>query len=115
MKTLICLLAFALFTAVGPQAVAKDESSKEMTNTQMVPSGTYMGTAERVDPKEKEIYVKTNDGKLLELYFSEQTKLTEDGKEVQFDALKKGQKVEVKLENKGNRLEPLSVKIGGGE
>ena len=115
MKTLIGLLAFALFTAVGPQAAAKDESSAEMTKTQMVPSGTYMGTAERVDPKEKEIYVKTNDGKLLELYFSEQTKLTEDGKEVQFDALKKGQKVEVKLENKGNRLEPLSVKIGGGE
>lgn len=111
----MCILALALFTSAGLQAAAKEESSKEMTHTQMVPSGTYMGTAERVDPKEKEIYVKTNDGKLLELYFSEQTKLTEDGKEVQFDALKKGQKVEVKLENKGNRLEPLSVKIGGGE
>lgn len=83
----------------------------EMENTDLVPSGTYTGTAEEVDPEEREIYVKTTDNKTLELYFTDQTRVTQNGQSVSFDALKKGQKVEVTVEKKGKRLEPMTVKI----
>lgn len=86
-------------------------SSTEMENTDIVESGTYRGTAERVDPDEKEIYVKTEDGKILELYFTAQTELTQNGQAVSFDALEQGQNVEVQLEKKGKRLEPVAVEI----
>lgn len=88
-----------------------DRSSKEMEDTDLVPTGTYKGTAERVDPEEKEIYVTTDDGKTLELYLNNKTKLMQNGEEVNFSALKKGQQLQVKVENKGNHLQPLAVSI----
>lgn len=88
-----------------------DMSSQEVEHTDVVPSGTYMGTAMRVDSAEKEIYVETADGKILELYFTDATALTKNGQTVTFDNLKQGGKVEVTIETKGNRLEPKEVKI----
>lgn len=85
--------------------------SPELENTVLVPTGTYTGVAREVDPAEKEIYVETNDGKLLELYFTESTQLTRNGGDVSFDQLKQGGKVEVTVENKGNKMEPQTVKI----
>lgn len=85
--------------------------SPELENTVLVPTGTYTGVARVVDLAEKEIYVETNDGKMLELYFTESTKLTRNGEDVSFDLLKQGAKVEVTVENKGDKMEPQSVKI----
>lgn len=90
---------------------ATDMSSEEVEHTDVVPSGTYTGTAMRVDAAEKEIYVETADGKILELYFTDATMLTKNGQTVTFDNLKQGGKVEVNIEKKGNRLEPKEVKI----
>lgn len=103
MKKSIAMLAFAglsLFVSCG-----------ENKDTDIVESGTYQGKAEEVDADEKEIYVRTADDKLLELYFTDATTLTKDGAAVEFSELHEGGNVEVKVEKKGNRLEPLSVSI----
>jgi len=80
-------------------------------STDVVESGTYQGTIKEVEAAKTEIYVSTDDNKTLELYFTENTSLTRNGSEVEFSELKEGQKVEVKVEKKGKRLDPLSVKI----
>lgn len=90
---------------------ADEESSKEIRNTSVVESGTYQVVAKRVDPEEKEIYVTTEDGKVLELYFSKATKLMQGGEPAAFDVLKNGQKLEVQLERDGSKLKPLAVTI----
>lgn len=110
MKTLLTLITVTTL-AFGSAAYAADDSSQEIHHTALLDSGTYTVTAERVDPEEKEIYVKTADGKILELYFKARTKLTQGGKDVEFSALKKGQKLEVKVEKSGKHLNPLEVKI----
>lgn len=112
MKSILITLvaAIAAFVTV-PVVLAQDDSSKEIHNTAVLESGTYQVTAKKVDPEEKEIYVTTTDGKTLELYFSKDTKLTQGGKEVAFDALKNGQKLEVQVEKDGNKLKPLAVTI----
>lgn len=95
-----------------PVASAEDnDSSKEIRNTSVVESGTYQVTTKKVDKEEKEIYVTMKDGKVLELYFSDATRLTQGGKGVAFDALEKGQKLEVQVEKDGNRLKPIAVDI----
>lgn len=114
MKTLLTLLAAAM-VGITPVLAADDDSSKEIRNTSVVESGTYKVTAAKVDPEEKEIYVTTEDGKTLELYFSKTTKLTQGGKDVAFDALKKGQKLEIKVEKAGKKLKPITVAILGSE
>ena len=108
---LITLVAAVAAFATGPVVLAEDDSSKEIRNTAVLESGTYQVTAKKVDPEEKEIYVTTADGKTLELYFSDATKLTQGGKEAAFDALKNGQKLEVQVEKDGNKLKPLAVTI----
>lgn len=110
MKTLLTLITTAL-VALSPAALAADDSSKEIRNTSVVESGTYQVTAHRVDPEEKEIYVKTSDGKILELYFKDDTKLTQGGKDVPFTTLKDGQSLEITVEKSGNHLKPLTVAI----
>lgn len=80
-------------------------------STDVVESGTYQGTIKEVEADKTEIYVTTNDGKTLELYFTETTSLTRNGSEVEFSELKEGQEVEVEVEKNGKRLDPLSVKI----
>jgi hypothetical protein len=106
------LLTVALSLALVSVSFAEEEdSSKEIRNTSVVESGTYQVTAKRVDPEEKEIYVTMEDGKVLELYFSDATKLTQGGKDVAFDALKSGQKLEVQVEKDGAKLKPIAVTI----
>ncbi|MER2997269.1 hypothetical protein [Pontibacter populi] len=80
-------------------------------STDVVESGTYQGTIQEVEPEKDEIYVKTDDGKVLELYFTESTTLTHNGETVPFDHLKEGGKVEVQVEKTGQRLDPVAVKI----
>jgi hypothetical protein len=107
-KVLTLALSLALFSLSFAE---EDDSSKEIRNTSVVESGTYQVTAKRVDPEEKEIYVTMEDGKVLELYFSDATKLTQGGKDVAFEALKNGQKLEVQVEKDGAKLKPLAVTI----
>lgn len=83
----------------------------ELENTDLVATGTYSGTAKQVDMAEKEIYVETADGKILELYLKDETKITKNGQASTFDDLKEGGKIEVTVENKGDKLEPKSVNI----
>ena len=80
-------------------------------STDVVESGIYQGTIKKVEAEKTEIYVSTDDDKPLELYFTETTRLTRNGSEVDFSELKEGQKVEVEVEKNGKRLDPLSVKI----
>lgn len=106
------LLATAMYSCDTPDKhEADDDSSVEIENTDVVPTGTYTGVAEKVDPDEKEIYVKTTDGKTLELYFKANTTLTRNDQKAEFSELKKGQNVEVTVEKKGDKLEPQTVKI----
>lgn len=112
MKKLILAVAITASSLFVFQACnSGNNSSTETENTDIVESGTYTGTADKVDADEKEIYVKTEDGKTLELYFTEGTTVTQNGQAATFDALKQGQKVEVTIEKKGNRLEPIAVTI----
>lgn len=80
-------------------------------STDVVDSGTYQGTIKEVEPDKTEIYVETSDGKTLELYFTDQTTLTQNGEPVEFSALEEGQTVEVEVEKVGKRLDPISVDI----
>lgn len=77
----------------------------------VVDSGTYSGKIIEVEADKSEIYVETEDGKVLELYFIEDTKLTQNGEVVPFETLKEDQSVEVEVKKVGKRLDPISVKI----
>ena len=79
--------------------------------TDVVESGTYLGTVKEVEADKSEIYVRTDDGKLLELYFTETTTLSKNDETVPFGQLAEGQKVEVEVKKVGQRLDPVSVKI----
>src|SRR5690606_13978678 len=80
-------------------------------STDVVESGTYQGTIDKVEPEKTEIYVTTSDDKTLELYFTENTSLTRNGDTVDFSTLREGQNVEVQVEKVGQRLDPISVQI----
>jgi hypothetical protein len=119
MRTLARYSIVALIALTGSMALVACDSQKggsgsseggEEGEHAVVESGTYTGTIKKVKPSEKEIYVDA-DGKELELYFIDETKLTQKGKEAKFSALEKGQKVEVKLKKVGKRLDPLAVDI----
>jgi hypothetical protein len=111
MYQLLLFAAAAALVSISPVSASEDDSSKEIRNTSVVESGTYQVTAKKVDAEEKEIYVTMEDGKVLELYFSNATNLTRSGKGVEFGALKNGQKLEVQVEKDGNKLKPLAVSI----
>ena len=115
MKTILTLATMTLAPLLWVNAAEPKETGKkpavEIEETDLVPSGTYKVTAHRVDPTEKEIYAKTDDGKILELYLQESTKLTKDGEAVEFSELKKGQKLEVTVEKEDDSLKPIAVKI----
>lgn len=97
-KTLAALSLFLFVFACGGK-------------TDVVDSGTYVGTVDEVEADKTEIYVRTDDGKLLELYFTEETTLTRNGETVPFSELAEGKKVEVEVRKEGKRLDPVSVKI----
>lgn len=79
--------------------------------TDVVESGVYQGSIEEVEADKSEIYVKTADNLILELYFTESTTLTRNGQTVPFTELAEGMKVEVDVKKEGKRLDPVSVKI----
>jgi len=97
-KILAAALAFFILMSCGEK-------------TDVVESGVYQGTLDEVEADKSEIYVKTTDGKLLELYFTEKTTLTKNGQTVPFSELAEGKKVEVEVRKEGKRLDPISVKI----
>lgn len=80
-------------------------------STDVVESGTYEGTVDKVEPEKSEIYVKTDDGKRLELYFTDETQLSTNGATVPFSVLMEGQRVSVQVEKVGQRLDPIKVEI----
>ncbi|HOX87105.1 MAG TPA: hypothetical protein PKW76_12210 [bacterium] len=81
--------------------------------TAVVESGIYQGTIYKVEPEKTEIYVELSDGRILELYFTDQTLLTKNDETVEFSVLAKGDTVEVQIEKIGKRLDPISVAIKG--
>ncbi|MDZ7725652.1 MAG: hypothetical protein U5R06_23215 [candidate division KSB1 bacterium] len=81
------------------------------SGTDVVDSGEYTGIIKKVVADEQEIYVTTEEGQTLELYFTEETQLTRQGQPVDFSQLKKDQNVSVTLIRVGNRLDPDSVAI----
>src|SRR5690606_31218167 len=108
--------AVALGLSAQPLLAADDaNSSAEIENTAVVESGTYKGTAHRVDPKEKEVYFKMEDERILELYFQNDTKLTRKGEAAEFSELKGGRVLEVKVQKTGGKLGPLEVQLLEGE
>jgi hypothetical protein len=114
MKELIKVIAVALTLAAGTfAATGCDKSGGEEGASEehaVVESGTYEGTIKEVNAPEQEIYVES-DGKVLELYFTEETTLTHNGEAAEFSALEKDQRVEVEIEKVGQRLDPISVTI----
>jgi CspA family cold shock protein len=81
------------------------------SKTDVVESGSYTGKIDKVEADEREIYVNAENGKRLELYFTDSTKLTKNGAEAQFSELAKDKTVEVEVKKVGNRLDPISVNI----
>ena len=79
--------------------------------TSVVESGTYTGNIEKVEADKTEIYVKLESGKLIELYFTDNTTLTKDGETVPFSTIEANDRVEVTVEKTGKRLDPVSVKL----
>mgnify|MGYP006443688447 FL=1 len=77
----------------------------------VVDSGTYSGKVVEVKPDEKEIYVELEEGKTIELYFTDSTALMQGEKKAEFSQLKKDSEVKVKVEKMGKKLNPLAVKI----
>lgn len=105
MKKALCLTMLALFVCIFVGGCRKSD----------VPSGTYTGTLEEVNPDEREIYLKTDDGRVLELYFTEDTVLQSGGESVGFEALEAAKsanaQVTVEVENVDGDLIPNKVTI----
>ena len=76
-----------------------------------VEAGTYEGTIDKVVLDEKEIYVTLDNGKRLELYFTDETELVTGGIPGDFTKLSKGAKVRVAVKREGNRNVPTKVEI----
>ena len=77
----------------------------------VVDAGTYTGSVDKVVAGEQEIYVSLENGMRLELYFSADTELVEDGEPAPFSALEEGSMIEVEVDREGNRNLPLRVEI----
>ncbi len=113
MKKFFITGAFLLLTGLAFTSCNKEKSggSAEIEHTDVVPSGVYKGVAKEVDAEEKEIYVETADGKILELYMKDSTTITKMGQPAVFGDLKQGGQVEVTVEKVGNKLDPKAVNI----
>ena len=86
-------------------------SSTELENTDVVPSGTYVGTAVVVDAQQKEVYLQVNDTTKIELYFNNETTVYRNGQTVAFEELAQGQTLQVTVEKQGNSLKPQRIEI----
>ncbi|MEX2492052.1 MAG: hypothetical protein WD425_09865, partial [Nitrospirales bacterium] len=58
-------------------------------------------------------YVEITGGQKLELYFTPETTLTQNGETVAFEQLEAGQQVSVEVSRVGNRVDPVAVEILG--
>ena len=94
---LVCFVLFVLAGCGQPLAV--------------VDSGTYEGTIQKVVPEEAEIYVTLDSGEQLELYFNEQTRVTQAGVPADFSAITEGAAVRITLSREGNRNIPEEVEL----
>ncbi|HMB21128.1 MAG TPA: hypothetical protein VKQ10_08675 [Spirochaetota bacterium] len=81
------------------------------SKTDVVESGEYTGTIKKVEADKREIYVNLEEGKLIELYFTDETELTKNDTPAEFSELAAGQKVNVTVKRTGNRLDPTAVNI----
>lgn len=97
--------------AQNPGNESEKTETMELEEVDVVPSGNYSVIAHIVDPEEKEIYVKMEDDKVLELYLKGATKIMKGGEEVDFSALAKGQSLTIEVEKDGERMKPISVEI----
>lgn len=104
-------LAIVALAFTGPLHAEDKKKSPDTEEADVIDTGTYKGKVHKVVPSKKEIYVKSDDGQLIELYLKPETSLTKGDKKVEFDALKEGQPVEVQVENTGGKLKPIAVKI----
>ncbi len=77
----------------------------------VVASGTYRAVVDKVVPGQSEIHVKTLGDDRLHLHFNGSTELTQGGQVVPFEALKKGQQVDVTVDNVGEELRLIAVAI----
>ena len=113
MKHLINCCGFAALALAfaGPIHAEDKKKAPETEEADIIDTGTYKGKVHKVVPSKKEIYVKSDDGQLIELYLKPETSLTKGDKKAEFDALKEGQAVEVQVENTGGKLKPIAVKI----
>jgi hypothetical protein len=106
MKKALFTIAFTLLAMVVFQACGEGTESYDV-----VESGSYMGTIAEVEADEEEIYVDLDNGKKLELYFTPQTQVMRGENQASFSDLQEGGKIEVTVEKKGQRMEPVAVKI----
>lgn len=107
--SLTCL--FAIFSLSIASAGDTEKKELDQEEVSVIESGTYKVTAHIVDDEEKEIYVKMEDGKILELYIKKDTKLRKGDEKIDFSAFKKGQALEIEIEKHGDHMKPVSVEI----
>jgi len=104
-------LAIVLLVAISLTGCGNAEHESDV-----VESGMYTGTLMEVVPEEDEIYVETSDGKTIELYFKEDTQLVNaEGESISFGELSTGDRVEVEVEQVGQRNDPVLVRLLPGE
>lgn len=84
----------------GASAAATQEAQSVVT-----------GVVHKVVPEEREIYVKTPDGKKFEYYFNPNTTVTKGEEKLRFEDLKQGMSVMVTARKIGRRLDPVNVAI----
>lgn len=109
MKKSVLPLIFGLYSLII--IVLGSCSGATVEDTDLVESGTYEVTVIELDRENKEVYAETKDGKVLELGFTDQTKLMKDGQTAPFSSLIVGHQLEVKVEKKEEQMEPLEVRI----
>jgi UDP-N-acetyl-D-galactosamine dehydrogenase len=66
---------------------------------------------ERINPGDKEFYIKTKEGKVGEFYTTDKTEFFKAGNKITFGDLKKEDVVSVEADKKGKRLDPLKVTV----
>lgn len=102
----LLIAGLAVLLLVGPVACGGEQEADA------VESGTYTGTLEEVVPEETEIYVELEDGRTIELYFSDETELTDsEGESISFETLSSGDRVRVEVEQVGQRNDPIAVTL----
>jgi CspA family cold shock protein len=69
------------------------------------------GVITKINPSDKEFYIKTSAGKKGEFYTTEKTEFYQGDKKITFGDLKKDQSVTVEADKKGKRLDPLKVVV----